>query len=265
MKIAIGFFGLPRCSQLAMPSIEEKFIRPLQEVGEVRLFHHLYLQKMVLNLRSGEDAALSADNYGWFTQSSGVLEPPDGVAQRVGFDEVKPFGDFWGDGTTSLMNLMLQLHSLSVVTAQISLIDADVVIFLRPDLVYHDKVDVRFVEYLIKEPRACLVPNWQCWGGYNDRFALCGKDVFRAYGNRLSLALTFCETYRSPLHAEQLLRFALRQQSAKVRFINLRASRVRVGGELKEECFDPKATWGEGLLNSLRWGVVALRTSLSSL
>jgi hypothetical protein len=265
MKIAIGFFGLPRCSQLAMPSVESKFIQPLQRLGEVRLFHHLYLQKTVSNARSGEDGELPEDNYGWFSQSCGELESPDGVPEKVGFDAVQKFGDFWSDGLVSLRNLMLQLHSLSAVTRRMATFDPDVSIFLRPDLVYHDGVSARYIDYLLKRPDACILPSWQWWGGYNDRLALCGKDIFQGYGGRLELAKLYCERNRLPLHSEKLVQFALCRQKARVRMTNLRASRVRIGGVLKEEIFDPKASWGEGLSSALKWRAVALSTSLSSI
>ena len=62
-RIAIGFFGLARSLQWTLPSIQQNIIQPARELGDVRLFAHLYRQTHIKNSRSGEDNALNPDEY----------------------------------------------------------------------------------------------------------------------------------------------------------------------------------------------------------
>ena len=66
MKIALAFFGLPRCSAVAFPSIERNLLAPLRAAGELRVFQHLWRQDRVFNPRTGEDQAVPQENYAFF-------------------------------------------------------------------------------------------------------------------------------------------------------------------------------------------------------
>ncbi|HEY9064847.1 MAG TPA: hypothetical protein VIO33_07675, partial [Burkholderiaceae bacterium] len=41
-KIAIAMYGIPRGSAITLPSLQRHFIEPAQQLGECRVFYHLY-------------------------------------------------------------------------------------------------------------------------------------------------------------------------------------------------------------------------------
>lgn len=244
MKVAVAYFGIPRNSSVCFPTIQENVYRQLAKGAQVASFYHLYEPQLVENPRSGESAFLDHKNYVVFSGMDGRFEAAGPCLERWGFDRIKQFGDVWGDDFKSLSNLIHQLNSLHAVTGLVQEYDPDVVLFLRPDLLYHDRLPQFVVSAVAAQPLAVYIPEWQWWNGLNDRFAICGRSVYAAYGRRIERAFSFCEQQSRGLHAERFLRFAMTEAGAKLRALEMRASRVRIGGEVVAESFSPKRSMG---------------------
>lgn len=262
MKIGIGFFGLPRNTDLTFASIEKNILQPAASFGTVLPRYHFFQQTHVVNSRSKENAVLTTDQYTPFINAfQGNLEHPDGVAESCGLAAIAKHGDTWNDNLQSLRNHLLQLHSLYCVTQQLEAISPDIVIFVRPDLCYHQSFEPGLRSMLKNSNHIVRLPFWQWAGGYNDRFAICGKDAFTVYGKRLEQIQTYLKSYPDkPLHAERLLRFVLDSQLIAVRRLNVNATRIRVHGDEAKECFarvqsNRLIRWGlrEGKKHVLGW------------
>ncbi|OOG87221.1 hypothetical protein B0E42_08525 [Pseudomonas sp. A25(2017)] len=245
LKIALAFFGIPRNSEVCFPSIEKNVLAQIPAGSEVQCFYHLYKIDEVHNPRSGEQGKLSADNYSPFTTMTGRLDSIEGVLERWDFERVKALGDAWGDQHMSLRNLIYQLNSLNSVTAMMEPFDPDFVVFVRPDIFFHTTLP----SYVFARPEArrlnAYIPDWQWWNGLNDRFAICGRDAYRAYGSRIERIFDFCEVTGRKLHSERLLKFALQQAHIKVFTLPTTASRVRINGNFAEESFSSKRGMGK--------------------
>lgn len=249
-KIGIGFFGIPRASKITLPSILSNIIRPAQEIGETIIHYHFYDHRHVYNPGANENSELAPENYELFDQFAGVLESPEGVIERYGIERIKSYGDAWDNNYNSLKNLILQLHSLQQVTKALLEESPDIVIFARPDLTYHDSIANEITSILKDSKSVARLPAWQWCGGYNDRFSICNKHAIKPYGLRLSQIDRYLDTYNSPLHSERLLQFALDSATIRVKPIQTRASRVRTGGEIKNEKFNNAAA-----LRRIRWRI----------
>ncbi len=212
--------------------------------SQVKCFYHLYKIDQVENPRSGEQGELRSDNYHVFDTMTGVLDSTDGVLERWNFERVKAQGDTWADNFASLRNLIYQLNSLHQVTGMMESFDPDFVVFARPDILYHTPIPA----YVFKCPQArrhnVYIPDWQWWGGLNDRFAICGRDAYQAYGKRIEKIFEFCDATGRKLHSERLLKYVLQTAGAKVCTMSTTASRVRINGEFAEESFSPKRGMG---------------------
>ena len=241
MRIALAFFGLPRCSAIAFPSIAQNLLAPLAAAGELRVFCHLHRQAWIFNPRSRENHPQPEENYAPFLDFDTVIEPRPERPSPL-FQRLRAFGDAWQDGFHSLANLVLQLQSLADVTRRLAAAAPDVVVFARPDLLYHEPVQPRDLLRALQRPDEIALPAWESWGGYNDRFAITGPRLARVYGERLAGALSYCEATGQPLHSETFLRATLHAAGAGVRPIGLRASRVRVDGRLEAEDFEGRRT-----------------------
>jgi hypothetical protein len=237
LKVAVAFFGIPRNSAICFPSIQKHVLAQIPQGTDVRCFYHLYKVDTVLNRRSGEDGSLVASNYDPFMAMTGSLEQDTGVLERWDFERIKALGDTWGDEHASVRNLLLQLHSLHTVTGMVETFEPDFVIFVRPDIKYHTS----FPSYVFDHPAPrrlnAYIPNWQWWGGLNDRFAICGRDVYHAYGRRIERIFEFSSATGRKLHSERLLKFSLQQAEAKICLLATTGSRVRINGDYAEEDF----------------------------
>jgi hypothetical protein len=118
----------------------------------------------------------------------------------------------------------------------------DVVIMARPDLLYHDSLYDE-ITMQIQQPKAFIsIPNWQWFGGVNDRFAIGSPESCRAYTKRFEYIHSYLEKTGGPLPAERFLRFCLNQQGIIARPMRLTASRIRSNGRAVEEDFSPIST-----------------------
>ncbi|MBN8657996.1 MAG: hypothetical protein J0M11_19850 [Anaerolineae bacterium] len=244
MKIAIAIFGIPRGSIITSGSLFDNIIRPSQEVGEVVLFGHLFDKKHITNIRSGESGQLSSDDYIRFAEFKPILEEPEICLEKWDFNFFKKFGDLENDKFQSIKNLIHQLHSLYSTTVLIEATNPDVVIYARPDLLYHQPINNNLIELASQNKKRIYIPEWQWWNGYNDRFAICGSEAYKIYGYRLIQAKTYCIQNNVPLHAERLLRFALAKNKLSIRTMKTKASRVRTGNVIKPENFNEIETLG---------------------
>lgn len=260
MKIGIAFFGLPRNTDRTFSSIEEHILQPASQFGDVVPCYHFFNQAHVFNPRSNENTTLDQRQYLPFEQFCGELESPDSIAEQYGFAAIKTRGDFWQDNFHSLRNLLLQLHSLRRVTTRLEQFSPDLVVFVRPDLRYHQSFEPAMRAMVaLQNPNMVRLPFWQWAGGYNDRFAVCGRQAFPVYGKRIEQIESYLAAYPTrPLHAERLLMFALDKEKIAVRRLNVRATRVRVGGNEVEEDFSRVQA-----NRLIRWVVREIRKSVA--
>ncbi len=238
-KIAICFFGITRALDLTIRSIRTHVIAPAREMGEPDICAHFFLQKTVENTRSEESGTLDLDAHSLLEPDWLDLEEPDQMMDAPFVAELKSHGDYWEDDFRSLRNLIHQLHSLDRVTQAALDRGAEICVFARPDLTYHDPLSAPLRRAVDGQGSLVQLPYWQPFTGLNDRFSICrGRDAIAAYGQRLRQATAFCSEHQAPLHAESLVHFALEQAQIPVETIPHRATRTRIGGHRINENFD---------------------------
>lgn len=238
LKIAVVFFGITRALRLTLPSITAQLIDPARAIArEVRLFGHFFRQTGISNPRSGEVGELDPEEYRLLNLDAVELEEPGACLDHYPIAEMQARGDIWRDDFASFRNLVHQLHSLQRATRLVEGFQPDIVIFARPDLLYHDSA-AEPLDLLARAHRSfVLVPDWAQWFGHNDRFALVkGAEGVAAYGRRAERMGEYCARGKR-LHSERFLKYALGGQ--RVRTMHMRASRVRANGLQVLEDFTP--------------------------
>lgn len=238
LRVAVVFFGITRALRLTLPAIRANLIEPARTIArEVRTFGHFFTQTAISNVRSGEVGDLDPEEYRLLALDGVELEAPGGCLGLYPMAEMQAKGDIWRDDFASFRNLVHQLHSLKRATLLAEAFQPDVVIFARPDLLYHDSM-AEPLDFLARAHRQfVLVPDWSEWFGMNDRFALAkGPGAVAAYGRRADRMGEYCARGKR-LHSERFLKYALGDQ--RVRKVHLRASRVRSNGLQVLEDFTP--------------------------
>jgi hypothetical protein len=107
----------------------------------------------------------------------------------------------------------------------------DLVLLLRPDLVYLDALNpIRDLGMLIAGQADLIVPAWQSWGGLNDRFTFATPHAAQAYATRYHRIAEGCQASRT-LHAETFLGFVVATLGLRVAHTHLRGLRLRANGD----------------------------------
>lgn len=242
-QIALCFYGITRSLRHTLPSIDARAIVPARKAGDVRIYAHFFRQRRIDHARTGETGELDLDEHRLLRPDWLELEEPDDCLAAWDFDGLKRHGDFWENDFHSLRNLVHQLHSMNRVTAAARADGAGICLFLRPDLLYHDSLApaIRRARRALATGRPLVqLPWWQSWNGHNDRFAIAAGDAaIAAYGSRVTRMADFCAATGGPVHSERLLAFTLADADIPVRTIGARASRVRMGGQVRYEDFLP--------------------------
>ncbi len=229
-RIAIGFFGVTRSLKWTLPSIQEHILRPARELGEVRLFAHLYQQTHIENPRSGENDPLDPEEYRLLECDEVRLEEPGHCLDEARYEWILSHGDAFHDGGKSLANLIHQLHSLQMVGQMIDGWRPDIVVLARPDLCYRDTIGKYITMHRSLGDNAVIVPNWQWYGGYNDRLAICGSQSYKVYTHRIDNIPVYLNKTGGPLPAERFLKFCLHLNGIQPVAAPIRAHRTRANG-----------------------------------
>ena len=243
--IAICFFGIARSLEYTIDTIEANITAPARQIGDVHLFAHFFLNETIDNPRSGESGD-AGDEACWLLEACHIRREPSWPARVTDLSNLFRTGpDRHADGYRSLGNLAHQLVSIATVAEMAKAAAPDIVVFARPDLAYHDSLHdtiVRAADAAAAGEDAVFTPDWQTWRGYNDRFAVCTGSGIAAWAGRIDRVADVLEI-SGGMNGEQLLKHALDASRVKHRQVSQRASRVRIGGDVKDEDFQNSAAW----------------------
>lgn len=239
-EAVIILFGIAREVDPFVETFERNILEPIRSNGITpHVVGCLNVPEWINNPRSNEQGRLDAP-MAIFNRYPGVTrmaQSDDAISED--FSAFSKKGDRWNDGFRSLRNLLHQQRSLKAGTEIALRSAARLYIFIRPDLIYHDSFAPVVNAASASRKDAIWIPAWQSFGGLNDRFAVAsGPRSAAAYGRRIDLAHEFCALGVSGLHSERLVAYALGKSRIPLRFMSLRASRIRLGGVLHNEDFD---------------------------
>jgi hypothetical protein len=238
-QIAIGFFGISRSLKWTAPSIRKNIVSPLKALGNVRVYGHFYKISFIKNQRTGENNSVDTDDYKNLKFDKLLIEKSDKVLKEVNYKKIFLYGDAWNDNGKSLSNLIHQLSSLKKLATLIIKQKPDAVILARPDLYYHDNFLDVVKSHLRLPAHYVSLPQWQWYGGVNDRFAVLGFEAFLAYANRLDDIHEFLKKEKKPLHSENFLWKTLINHHMIILPIGIKADRIRSNGKAASEGFEP--------------------------
>jgi len=244
--IAVIAYGLPRSLRFTISSIQQNIIAPLEEAGfGTCIYAHTYLHSKIISNARSRETNITLDN-----EEINMLRPCKQSAEQLEsvlvkqsglLKAVKQHGDGWRDGYETATRYLLALHSLRVaVELALSSETWHVgMVIIRPDLLYHDRLDVELLTRAISL-NSVVVPRWHTFGGLNDRFSFGAVQPMSQIGTRYNLISEYLST-RHKFHAERFMGWAiakiLEDVHGHVLCTSMTASRVRAHGKNKRENF----------------------------
>ena len=234
-KVAICFFGLTRSLNYTMPSIKTNILKVLQDNNiAYDIYLHTYDLTHISNKRSEEQ------NCPLDTEEWKLLNPiAHKITNQATFDAnfnwkvLKQQGDFWKDGFNSTRNAIRQLNSLKEVTSLwLDKPRYDSYIYLRPDLLYVNPIDIDDIINHISANNIIVIPRWGNYrGGLNDRIAYGSYDVMKIYGTRIDYIQQHYRrklgAMKKPYHSERYLTLILNKFRFIIHKCNLMGIRIR--------------------------------------
>lgn len=238
-RVILVLFGLDRSTRWTWDSIECNLLAPCRiAFREFRAIARFNFVEQLSNKRSRErDITLmrgqARDRYSTFEHFFEDLQAP-----RLDpyYEEVLPtLSDFYKDNFRSYRNVVRALENQNRILADLTALGYrhhDLFIIARPDLYYLDPLPINdLVKAITVDGLDLLTPEWDSYGGINDRLAVAssrGADVYLGRQRRLREYLEKCRS----LHSESFLRYAVNRDRLKTGHLDLRAVRVRGNGQV---------------------------------
>lgn len=241
-RVAICFYGLNRSLRHTIAAIQARVFQPLYDACvEVDTFFHTWTLKTLQDSHNGErDLTLGGP---WeMARAFRDTLCRYAVGDQDLFD-VRSNLSAWRQldhryKGPNFRNMARQLESLRQVT-QLWKLEADVrsdgtdyyraVLYIRPDLLILDKIDVN--QLLKLQPGTFLTPYWHQFSGLNDRLVAGTQSVARAFGERSKFLWHYAQ--HKFIRSESYLKWImLEKYKFEMDILEMRAQRVRTTGQI---------------------------------
>jgi len=232
MKVALCFWGLTRSLKHTYKSIQKYIMQPLKENGvEYTIFLHSYqFDSPYVNPRAKEvNVTLDFDEYTLLHPHFVQIDDQDKIKTQLHLEAYRNQKDPWESNYICVDNFLCAMYSKKVLGNMIqdSGLEFDACIFLRPDVLYLNPFDCKWLS-LIQDKRVCI-PNFALFPRFNDRFFLCSQEHAYTYTNLFDDLLEY--SYYYPLHSETCQHRLLQEKyKLKIVYIPIHFNRVRVNG-----------------------------------
>lgn len=235
MKIAFAFWGITRSLNYTINSINDKIFSVLKENNiDYHIFMHTYNVYSKYNNKRANECNVMLDNnqYNLLNPDFLLLDDQDEIKKQLNLTSYRTKKDPWNSNYQTMDNFILAMYSKSKVTLSIlnSGVTYDYIIFLRPDVTYLNRFDLKFLEK-VNDNTICI-PNFHNFGPYNfnDRFCICNHKNFLIYGDIFDKLLEISKI--SPLHSETVIGKIIHDNKINVIRIPFTFLRTRCNGHI---------------------------------
>ena len=140
-------------------------------------------------------------------------------------------------GCPVIKNIIRQMYSVKKVTALWkSNPEYDLYIYLRPDLLYINKINVSQILENINRKNILFTPNWGGpeTGRINDRIYYGDYKTIQIIGNRINSLCNFTIDKNKRYNSEQHMKIITTLCGINTIFIDLKGDRIRANGIVKK-------------------------------
>ena len=244
MKICLAVVGLARSLDICLPSIEHNLFRSLAIAPGLRVSRSFTLShsaKPLNNERTGESLAPTIEPQILRSERATLL-PLETIREESSalFSRALTKGEWLEGSGRNLRNYLEFLTVLKKAGDSLALEDADIFIFIRPDLLVLDRfIPIRGITL---SENSIITPRWGKFLGLNDRMAIIPQRFIPEYFSRLDTVEEFLDEH-GPLDPEKHLAWALRGIPSRPS-LTTELVRVRAGGVIAEKDLERLETSG---------------------
>ena len=235
-KIAVCYWGLTRSTKQVYPSHFECLFSVLEENNiQYDVFMHTWKLNGKQRVNWIEiDTPVDYEEYQLLKPKYYKIENQDDFTNNLDFSQYF-YQSVWDQSGHSIdgewdpllvLNHICSLESQKRVTDMV--LDSgnkyDLIMYVRPDVMFHNKLDVNLI--LDLQPNEMAIPNSDHHEGYNDRFAVLTYETAPVYGKRINGIIDFRREH-GRIVAEKYVKYICNENHLTVRFIPLNFSLVR--------------------------------------
>lgn len=238
VKVCICFYGvISRSLKKTIESIRNNIFNVLKENN---IEYDVYVHNMKVNRlisRRARDSGKIIDcchllKPDYFTETNQVIfdkQYNNLIKKVISYGLLKSYFK------NTIFNAIRQLYSVKKVTEMWYNSDKeyDFYIYLRPDLLYINKIDIDVI-LLNLNNNVLLTPSWAKFGGLNDRIYMGKKDIIKYFGFRFDELEKMMEERKLPYHPESYMKYIANKYNIKTVDIELRGKRIRANGKIAD-------------------------------
>lgn len=232
MKVALCFWGLTRSLKYTIDNIQKNILQVLKRHNiQYTIFLHTYnFETTYVNPRAGEiDVCLDFEEYKLLNPTYFQIDNQDEIKSDIDVYQYRTHGDPWESEFISLDNFICAMYSKKQLGLMVkkSSIKFDYIIYLRPDVNYLHKLDVRIFNLINKYNVA--TPNFHLFPKLNDRFAILKSCNLEKYANMFDKMYEY--SLNNQLHSERFQYYIMvKIYKWNIRYITIYFNRVRANG-----------------------------------
>ena len=191
--------------------------------------HTFYISRPYSNKRAKEpELKLNNELYQLLKPDFFEMDNQDIIDKSLDLIQYKTKSDPWQTNYETFDNHIRALYSLYRVTQLYKEKDYDYIIYLRPDVLYLNPINLL---WLLNNDESINIPDFHSYP-INDRFAICKKSTAIIYGERFTESLQY--SINNNLHSETFLKYILDNANINIKTIPVRFRRVRATGEIQD-------------------------------
>lgn len=218
-KVALLFWGLTRGLKYTLKSLNNMVIDPIKKEYDIDIFIHTYIipgQTTYSNPRHNvENCILDFEEYKLLNAKYVIIDNQEKIEKKIGLEQYRGQPDLFGNDYKSNDNHIISLYSQQEITKLFNKYKHNYkyVVYLRPDVTFLDKFNLKWFEELDKRDNTIIIPGWDCYDKWvksnlNNRFAICKSNDAYKYGDILRKLHGY--SLKKSIMAEEYLGYILR-------------------------------------------------------
>lgn len=221
VKVAVCYWGLTRSTRFVYPSHFDRIFRVLETngIGYDVFMHTWSIEGKQWSWDQQLETPVDYEEYQFLKPKYYKIEPQSEFLDRLDFSQ------YYYQGETEWLPQLIRNH-LCALESQKRVTDMvtesgnhyDFIIYVRPDVWFRSPLDVGLMRSL-KEGEI-VVPSFDSYGGYNDRFAILPFATAPIYGKRIDEIAQFRRDV-GYIVSEKYVKYICDKYGLKVHFSNI--------------------------------------------
>ena len=239
MKFCICFFGvIGRSLKYTFQSIQLNILEVLKEnnIDYDIYIHNNYIENLTCPRAEESNCKINNLIYKQLNPIKFSETKQMDFDKSYNWQQIFKNGDGHRDGFNSIMNAIRELYSVKQVTQLWESNDEnyDFFIYLRPDLLYINKLDIELILQNLHIKNVLFTPNWDKFYGLNDRIYFGNKDTILKIAKRIDFIPELISQTNIVYNAEHYMKLVVKKFNISTIDIMLKGLRVRADGRIQE-------------------------------